>query len=117
MITLYGIKNCDTVKKAIKLLDAGKYDWSLHDFREQGLPRPLLDTFLQVFDSEQLINKRSTSWRQLTPGQQQQINNHEALVQILQDYPTLIKRPVVQIGNKDWLIGYAALSDYLSRTA
>lgn len=116
MITVYGIKNCDTVKKAIKLLDANGCSWSLHDFRDQGLERPLLETFIEAFDSEELLNKRSTSWRQLTPEQQQQINSHETLVHTLLQHPTLIKRPVIRTDQGDWLIGYAALSDYLSRS-
>jgi Spx/MgsR family transcriptional regulator len=117
MITLYGIKNCDTVKKSQKLLDSRKRAWELHDFREHGLERKLLDTFLAAFESSELVNKRSTSWRQLTPVQQQQITSHEALVDTLLQYPTLIKRPLIKTEQGDWLIGYAALSNYLNRTA
>ncbi|ALO46236.1 ArsC/Spx/MgsR family protein [Pseudohongiella spirulinae] len=117
MITLYGIKNCDTVKKSQQLLDKEKRAWVLHDFREQGLERDLIETFLDALEASELVNKRSTSWRQLTREQQQQISSRVALVDTLLQYPTLIKRPVVKTGQGDWLIGYAALNDYLRRTA
>lgn len=117
MITLYGIKNCDTVKKSQMLLDSEHRDWTLHDFREHGLERGLITTFLEAFDSTELLNKRSTSWRQLTPEEQKKTDSPEALADILLEHPTLIKRPVIQTDEGNWLIGYPALTDYLSQTA
>ncbi|MEX2334442.1 MAG: ArsC/Spx/MgsR family protein, partial [Pseudohongiella sp.] len=67
MITLYGISNCDTMRKAGKWLDSQDIEWVLHDYRKQGLDLDLAETLVSVFGIEDLINKRGTTWRKLVP--------------------------------------------------
>lgn len=106
MIILYGIKNCDTVKKARTWLDQHNISYRFHDFRSDGLDNELLTQLEQQAGWENLLNKRSTSWRQLTEQQKDNIDKSTAL-QLMQDIPTLIKRPVLKI-DTGLLIGFKA---------
>jgi len=92
MLTVYGIKQCDTVRKALKWLDQEGIEHRFHDFRSDGLPVKLLQAWLISDFSDKLINRRSTTWRQLSETQRQ--SEGETLLDLLQQYPTLIKRPV-----------------------
>ncbi len=94
MITLYGIKNCDTVKAACRWLSAHHLAYVMHDFRQDGLERAQLDAWLQQLDWDTLLNRRSTTWRQL-PAQAKLNLDTARAVQLMLAQPTLIKRPVL----------------------
>ena len=96
MITLYGISNCDTVKKARKLLDDRRIDYQFHDFRKQGLDARQVNTWLKGLGIDQLINKRSRTWKTLSATQQAALQTAKAADLVLQ-HPTLIKRPLLEI--------------------
>ncbi|WP_237058868.1 ArsC family reductase [Microbulbifer sediminum] len=97
MITLYGIKNCDTVKKARKWLETNGVEYRFHDFREDGMENVPLQQWLEDYSWEQVLNRRSTSWRALDETQKDTMDNPSALTAAL-DTPTLIKRPVTVSG-------------------
>jgi arsenate reductase len=99
MHTLYGIKNCDTVKKARTWLDQNGIAYRFHDFRIDGLTPELLQHFAEHSDWNKLLNRSSTSWRQLSAEQQADLTSEKAL-QLMLTTPTLIKRPVLDIGDK-----------------
>ena len=65
-VTLYGIKNCDTIKKARKWLDDHSVSYDFHDFRKDGINKTLINHFLKKVDLETLLNKRGTTWRKLS---------------------------------------------------
>ena len=109
MPTLYGIKNCDSVKKARAWLDQHNVVYEFYDYKVDGIRLELLQQFAQNLGWETLVNKRSTTWRQLSDAQQQNLSADTAL-QLLLDYPTLIKRPIFATGNA-FLIGFNA-DDY-----
>ncbi len=92
MLTVYGIKQCDTCRKALKWLLAQGIEHQFHDFRNDGLPTGLLQSWLDSAFAGRLVNRRSTTWRQLTDEQRQL--EGDALLELLQQHPTLIKRPV-----------------------
>ena len=92
MLTVHGIKQCDTVRKALKWLDQEGIEHRFHDFRTDGLPTELLRTWLDSEFSDKLVNRRSTTWRQLSETQRQ--SEGETLLNLLLQFPTLIKRPV-----------------------
>ncbi|MCF6345362.1 MAG: arsenate reductase [Thiomicrorhabdus sp.] len=96
---LYGIPNCDTVRKARKFLEAHQLNYQFHDFKKEGLSLSLIQSWLTQHPIEKLVNKRSTTWKQLSDAQKTQLMSQENL-SILTEYPTLIKRPVLQIENK-----------------
>ncbi len=106
MITLYGIKNCDTVKKARKWLDDNGFDYRFHDFREDGLSSEQVEQWLKEFGWETLINKRSTSWKALDDSTRNSLSDATAVAVIL-DSPTLIKRPLMDYG-KGKTLGFKA---------
>lgn len=111
MITLYGISNCDSMRKSGKWLDSQNIEWSLHDYRKHGIDHALAAELLAVFGSERLINKRGTTWRQLPADQQARIADPAATVALIQAYPALIKRPVVRSGTQGWALGYEELTN------
>ncbi|MBO1924982.1 ArsC family reductase [Thiomicrorhabdus sp. 6S3-12] len=106
MTTMYGIANCDTIKKARKFLDSQNVPYQFHDFRKDGLETEQVNAWLQKVTLTDLINKRSTSWRNLDEQQKAALleNSPQALEIILQQ-PTLIKRPVLEKGDA-LLIGF-----------
>ncbi len=106
MPTLYGIKNCDTIKKARKWLDQNGIDYRFHDYREDGLTTELLKNFLARSDWQTLLNQHSTSWRQLDTGQKSDLNEDKAL-KLMLETPTLIKRPVLYTED-NLIVGFKA---------
>lgn len=103
---LYGIPNCDTVRKARKLLETNQIDYQFHDFKKQGLDIETIQQWLQSQPIEILVNKRSTSWKQLTDAQKESLMDQTNL-SVLTEMPTLIKRPVLQTDSA-LLVGFKA---------
>lgn len=92
MLTVYGIKQCDTCRKALKWLAGQGIEHGFHDFRVDGLRAEMLRGWLGSPFADKLVNRRSTTWRQLTDEQRK--SEGEALLELLLEHPTLIKRPV-----------------------
>lgn len=103
-VTLYGIKNCDTVKKARKWLDANSVSYTFHDFRVDGIDKTLVNNFLKQVDVDILINKRGTTWRKLS-DEEKDIKNKTQAVALMVENPTIIKRPVLEV-NKKYFVGF-----------
>ena len=99
MFTLYGIKNCSTVKKARDWLAQHGIAYQFHDVRADGLTLEQLQDFTARVDWQVLLNRSSTSWRQLTPEQKTDVTLENA-VQLLHATPTLLKRPVLDTGER-----------------
>lgn len=99
LITLYGIKNCDTVKKARQWLDLHGIEYRFHDFRADGLERDAVAGWLAELGWEALLNKRSTSWKALDVATRENMDDESALAAILEQ-PTLIKRPLLDTGHE-----------------
>ena len=106
MRKLYGIKNCDTVKKARVWLEQNNVIYQFHDYKVDGIDAELLKRFADGLGWEVLLNKRSTTWRQLSDMQKTDLNAASAL-QLLVTHPTLIKRPILESGNT-FIIGFNA---------
>ncbi|MDD2659850.1 MAG: ArsC family reductase [Methylococcales bacterium] len=106
MHMLYGIKNCDTVKKTRHWLDQNGIAYQFHDFRVDGLTPAQLNDFTARLDWNALLNRSSTSWRQLSAEQQSNLTSEKAIALML-NTPTLIKRPVLDTGDK-LIIGFKA---------
>ncbi|MGB1007958.1 MAG: Spx/MgsR family RNA polymerase-binding regulatory protein [Thalassobaculaceae bacterium] len=102
--TVYGISNCDTVKKARKWLDAAGVTYRFHDFRKDGLETRTVTAMLTALGAEKLINKRGTTWRKLDPAAQAAAGG-DGVAALLVAHPTLIKRPVIDTGD-GWSVGF-----------
>ncbi|MEE2526080.1 Spx/MgsR family RNA polymerase-binding regulatory protein [Hyphobacterium sp. HN65] len=95
---LYGLKNCDTCKKAMKALDAAGQAYTFVDIRAEADVATLAPEWLKQVETAKLINTRSTTWRQLDEAQRARAESDPA--ELLADNPTLVKRPVIEQGGK-----------------
>ncbi|HWV14948.1 MAG TPA: ArsC family reductase [Cellvibrio sp.] len=99
MNKLYGIKNCDTVKKARDWLAAKQIDYSFHDFRAEGLTAKQVETWIAELGLETLVNKRSTTWKELDETTKANFNEQNAAA-VIAAHPTLVKRPLLDTGRQ-----------------
>ncbi len=96
MITLYGIPNCDTVKKARAWLDAHQIAYAFHDFKKSGVPAERLARWADALGWEKLLNRQGTTWRKLEAGQQARAQDSASAQALMCEQASLIKRPVVE---------------------
>ena len=111
MTTLYGIPNCDTVKRARAWLNANGVAHSFQDFKTQGLPEARLDAWLQAVGWQALLNRKGTTWRKLDPATQAAAQHERGARATMLEHPSVIKRPVVQWGgpsSSDVSVGFKA---------
>src|SRR3546814_5953966 len=104
MIVVYGLKNCDSCREALRLLKAGDAAHRFHDLRADGLPTGRLAHWLGRVGWEVLLNRRSTTWRQLPEAEKVGVDA-AAAARLLERPPTLIKRPVIEAGGP-LLVGF-----------
>lgn len=104
MTILYGIKNCDSVKKAKKWLEQANIPYQFHDFRSDGFSAELLQELLTFTDLSALLNKRSTTFRNLSDEIKSNLTD-EFITEIILAQPTLIKRPLLK-HNQALLVGF-----------
>ena len=112
-LQVYGIRNCDTCRHALKWLEARKVPHTFHDIRAEGLEPVLLRSWFDSEHAPYLLNRRSTTWRQLS-DEQKQAAETDPLPLVL-EHPTLLKRPVITDGETLLDIGFspANLEDYI----
>ena len=116
MTTLYGIPNCDTVKRARAWLDDHGVAYAFHDFKKQGVPEAELDRWLKAPGWEALVNRKGTTWRKLDEATRDAVVDAASARPVLLANPSLIKRPVVDWGPKTGVTtgfdaeGWAALA-------
>lgn len=103
-VTIYGISNCDTMKKARTWLDGHGVDYVFHDYRASGLEADRLDAWVEKLGWQVLLNKASTSFRGLPDAKKQDLTEKKAKALMLAN-PTMIKRPVLDLGDR-LLVGF-----------
>jgi len=106
MIKLYGIPNCDTIKKARNWLKDNKLDYEFHDYKKLGVPEKELSSWVKQLGWETLLNKRGTTWRKLDDATKDSVDEASA-IEIMMENPSIIKRPVLSKG-KTLLVGFKA---------
>ena len=104
MIKIYGIPNCDTMKKARKWLDNNNLDYEFHDYKKWGVPEQELEQWVKNAGWEVVLNKRSTTWKGLSDKMKNSMNEYSS-IRIMLDNPSSIKRPVL-VNNKTLIIGF-----------
>lgn len=104
MLTLFGIANCDTIKKTKKLLDSLNAHYEFHDYKKLGIDTALGQNMISAIELDTLINKRGTTWRKLSPEQQTGLCSDTALA-LISDHTSLVRRPILHCGDH-WLVGY-----------
>ncbi|MBV1920879.1 MAG: ArsC family reductase [Pseudomonadales bacterium] len=105
-ITMYGIKNCDTIKKARKWLETEGVDYQFHDYKKESIQKDQLITWINQLGWEVLLNKRGTTWRKLPDDIKNNIDEASAISVMLEN-TSIIKRPVLDTGNT-LLVGFSA---------
>lgn len=103
-LTVYGIRNCDTIKRARQALDEAGIAHHFHDFKVDGLDAALAKRWIDVLGADVVVNRRGTSWRKLGADSQARVNSDPA--SLLADQPSLVKRPVWDC-NGELRIGFA----------
>lgn len=106
MLTIYGIPNCDTCRKARKWLETNSVEHRFHDLRVDGLEKATLERWAQSAGWQKLLNTRSTTWRGLPETDRQNLKEKRAL-ELMLELPTLVKRPVAEVGDI-LLVGFSA---------
>ena len=96
MMKLYGISNCDTVKKARSWLAEHGLEHEFHDFKKHGVPPDRLSAWIQVLGPDKLLNRQGTTWRKLDALTQASASNESGILILMLENPSIIKRPVVQ---------------------
>ncbi len=104
-ITVYGIPNCDTTKKAMGLLKKNKIDFTFHDYKQEGVSKQKLEQWCKAKGWETIFNKRSTTWRELPEEEQQKAVSQSAVIKLMLQNNSIIKRPVIEFDD-ELIVGY-----------
>lgn len=105
-MTVYGIPNCNTVKKALDWLAENGFKPEFHDFKKKGITAEKLNDWCNTFGWENVLNKKGTTWRKLLPEQQLQVKDQQSAVAMLLENTSAIKRPVIEVDGKAVLISF-----------
>ncbi|HYD81375.1 MAG TPA: ArsC family reductase [Paucimonas sp.] len=100
MTTLYGIPNCDQVKKARAWLETNKIDYVFHDFKKAGIERGLIATWLRDVAWDVLVNRKGTTWRALPDERKAAIADDASATALMLEAPSVVKRPVLHVGGR-----------------
>jgi Spx/MgsR family transcriptional regulator len=101
-VTIYGLATCDTTRAARKWLHGKRIAYRFHDVREDGLTKPLVEGWVKVLGWEKVLNKASTTWRELPEKDKAGVDARKAVALMLA-HPTLVKRPVLDRGGEPTL--------------
>ena len=104
-ITIYGIKNCDTMKKARAFLDRKGVVYDFHDYKTMGVERARLESWAKQAGWETLLNRSGTTFRKLSDSEKAGITEKKAIA-LMQAQPSMIKRPVLELGGGKILVGF-----------
>ncbi len=104
-ITLYGIKNCDTMKKARAWLDRAGVDYTFHDYKSAGIEKEKLETWTKKTGWETLLNKAGTTFKKLPDKDKAGLTEARA-IKLMLAQPSMIKRPVLELGGGKLLVGF-----------
>ena len=105
MIKIYGIKNCNSVKKALDYLNENGISYEFHDYKKLSITHEELQNFIDKFGLEQVLNKKGTTWRKLDKSQQEQAVETQYAIKLMTENTSLIKRPIIYSPSKH-LIGF-----------
>jgi arsenate reductase (glutaredoxin) len=105
-LTVYGIPNCDSVKKARAWLDVQGLAYTFHDFKKQGVPAQALAEWTAHAGWDVLLNRKGTTWRKLDTATQAAVHDAASAQTLMQNQPSVIKRPVIRWPNGQISVGY-----------
>jgi len=106
MLTIYGISNCDTVRKALKWLDKKELSYTFYDYKVQGLSSVQLEKWMQQKDWTEILNTRSTTWRELPQALKDSVVDASSAIKVIPENFSMIKRPLLEQDGKIILLGF-----------
>lgn len=106
MLTVYGISNCDTVRKALKWLDKQGINYTFYDYKAQGLPTEQLENWMQQREWTEILNLRSTTWRELPQALKDSVVDAQSAAKVIPENYSMIKRPLVEQDGNVILLGF-----------
>ncbi len=104
-ITMYGIKNCDTIKKARTWLEKHKIDYDFHDYKSAGVERAQLEAWSKKVGWDTLLNRAGTTFRKL-PEKDKAVTDEKKAIALMLAQPSMIKRPVLDLGRGKLIVGF-----------
>lgn len=104
---LYGIKNCDTVKKARSWLDEHKIEYEFHDYKTAGITGKHLRTWVKQIEWQQLVNRSGMTWRKFSDEQKAKIVDDDTAIALMLTQTSVIKRPLVEVDGKVKALGFS----------
>jgi Spx/MgsR family transcriptional regulator len=107
MITLYGIPNCDTVKKARTWLTDNDVNYSFHDFKKQGVPTELLPGWIKAVGLDKFINRKGPTWRKLDAALQASVVDAASATAVVLTHSSVVKRPLVVWADGSVTVGFS----------
>lgn len=105
-MTVYGIKNCNTVKSALDWLKKHNVEFEFHDYKTKGVTGEKLKSWSDQVGWERLVNKRGTTWRQLDESVQAKVTNEKSAITLMQEKTSVIKRPLIEDKGKVLTLGF-----------
>lgn len=105
-MTVYGIKNCNTVKSALDWLNNKNVEFDFHDYKAKGISADKLKSWSKQVGWESLVNKKGTTWRQLDDTTKEKINNEIAAIELMLERTSVIKRPLLEKNGKVITLGF-----------
>ncbi|WP_432712494.1 ArsC family reductase [Pedobacter sp.] len=103
---VYGIPNCNTVKKALDWLTDKGIIYEFHNFKKSGISEEKLQEWCTAFGWENVLNKKGTTWRKLSAEEQQTVSDQASAIKILSEHTSAIKRPIIEQNGKAILLGF-----------
>lgn len=104
-IKVYGIPNCQSVKKARSWLQERDLEYEFHDFKKLGVPLSAVKLWVKTFGWEVVLNKKGTTWRKMPLNEQSMVQDAQSAIAAMSSHPSLIKRPVMEINATHLVIG------------
>jgi Spx/MgsR family transcriptional regulator len=105
-MTVYGIKNCDTVKKAVTWLKENDVAFDFHDYKSKGIDEKKLKEWSAQVGWESLVNKKGTTWRQLDDDVKEKVVNESSAIALMKEKTSVIKRPLLEKNGKVVALGF-----------
>ncbi len=99
-VIIYGIKNCDTMKKAFNRLEEKGISYQFHDYKKKGISKEKLAEWLKQSDLMDVVNNKGTTYKKLSPEQQEALKSQGSAIPIIMEYTSVIKRPIVEVAGK-----------------
>ena len=106
MYTIYGIKNCSTMKKAFTLLDELGLQYTFHDYKKSGIDTETLEQWIDVLGLDTVMNRKGTTWRALSDAEQAEANTMAGALELMKNKTSAIKRPILSDGKGLLICGF-----------